>query len=454
MQGVRASVPPAMPTPASLKLLGYLVGGLGAIRCCAKLVTSSTGMASTFAVLVVAGYVAFKWQQYRSMLEKEELMMQNRSFLAEVNYNYERSHPEEVHRRKLRKQKAAVPQKKKGEKVPSQRNSIKLIKQFSDFYTMGSKVMPSTHRGQEVLFAKRRLDGMAVVVKTTEKACSFSSKHEEEHYRRSTEMQMNMPASENIMRTHEVLEDAFMYYVVMEKVEGMDLCEVLRNKGGLPIDEAKAILRQLLQAVQDLHSMGCIHKDLKPENVMVDSPKSASGPTVVKLIDLDTVEEFSPKTTAKTILGTDQYIPQEAYGGHYSPASDIFSVGVIAYRLFSGKLPFKSTMFDDKPGGNYVGSPKMKIIQDRLNHFHINFDAVETEARDLTRWMLQNDEKDRPTAAQALQHAFFETTGKTPALPKNKVAPVVENAKRKKGTRKTTDSLFLLVKPLLLPSLF
>ena len=128
----------------------------------------------------------------------------------------------------------------------------------------------------------------------------------------------------------------------MELVEGMDLWDVLREKGRLPIDEAKAILRQLLQAVQDLHSRGYIHKDLKLENVMVDSPKS--GPTV-KLIDLDTVEEFSPNRIAKTIAGTDQYIAQEAYGGHYSPASDIFSVGVISYILFSGKFPFESSMF-------------------------------------------------------------------------------------------------------------
>merc|ERR1719424_2150919 len=259
----------------------------------------------------------------------------------------------------------------------------------------------------------------------------------------------------------------------------MDLFEVLQNEGGLPIGEAKAILRQLLQAVQDLHSRGCIHKDLKLENVMLDrspkeirspkdplnspkSPKSPASrksfhaaklplligsellstnnnnigarnasdeppmsPSVVKLIDFDTVEEFALKTTAKSVLGTDQYIAQEAYGGHYSPASDIFSVGVIAYRLVSGKFPFKKAMFDDKPGENYVGSPKMKIIRDRLNHFHINFDTnpwpAETQARDLTRWMLQNNEKDRPTATQALQHAFFETTGKTPALPKNRV---------------------------------
>jgi len=251
-------------------------------------------------------------------------------------------------------------------------------------------------------------------------------------------MLLNLPQSQNIARLCEVVEDSHAYYVVMEKVDGMDLFEVLHSEGRIPIGEAKAILRQLLQAVADLHARGCIHKDLKLENIMVDSPKCAkspkgcsfafaalepSSPTVVKLIDFDTVETFSPKTLAKSVVGTDQYISPEAYTGHYSPASDIFSTGVIAYRLITGKFPFKSAMFDDQPGENWVGSPKMKQIQKRLNRFDINFELApwpdEPKARELTKWMLQNNKEDRPSAEQTLSHAFFESTGETPALPKN-----------------------------------
>jgi len=327
-------------------------------------------------------------------------------------------------------------------------------------------VMPSTNTGMEVRHAKRVTDGASFVIKTRKKSVSFVSKEEEREWRGSTEMLMNLPASENICQLFEVLEDTITYYVVMEKVEGMDLFEYLDNQGRLELGMAKAILRKLLLAIKALHDKGCIHKDIKLENIMVDkspklrsdgfsSPKSPSStglplraltcpsltPTgkkekrasfapddspdpaepTVKLIDFDTVEEYSPVVRAKSVVGTDQYIAQEAYAGHYSPASDIFSVGVIAYRLMAGRFPFKNQMFDDEAGENWVGSPKMKVIQERIKHFHIDWTIApwpqETNARDLTRWMLQNNERDRPTADQALSHAFLEFTGKTPGLP-------------------------------------
>lgn len=351
----------------------------------------------------------------------------------------------------------------KGERVSptqdgKQKIRIRMTERFSDLYTIGAEVMPSTNTGMEVRHAKRLKDGASVVIKIRMKSCSFVNKDEEQEWRHSTEMILNLPKSENIAQLYEVVEDAHAYYVVMEKVEGMDLFELLDSEGRISIAEARAILRKLLQAVQALHAKGCIHKDLKLENVMVDkSPKDSQSPKsskskksgrfgmgtgsrdslcrgsstatiredspepTVKLIDFDTVEEFSPTVRAKSVVGTDQYIAQEAYAGHYSYASDIFSVGVIAYRLISGKFPFKNQMFDDEPGENWVGSPKMKVIQDRLRHFNIDWTIqpwpTETSARDLVRWMLQMNEKDRPSANDALKHVFLMHTGETPLLP-------------------------------------
>merc|ERR1719436_2096930 len=120
---------------------------------------------------------------------------------------------------------------------------------------------------------------------------------------------------------------------------------------------------------------------------------SYDGDPTVKLIDFDTAMSWEPDSPkAKTVLGTDQYISGEAYAGKYSPASDMFAVGVIAYKLITGMFPFNGKMFDDEAGENWVGSPKMKQIQDRVRRFHIDWTLPpfpsEPQAVDLCKRML------------------------------------------------------------------
>merc|ERR1712216_1009636 len=123
-------------------------------------------------------------------------------------------------------------------------------------------------------------------------------KSKEIGWRKATEMLLNMPSSQKIAKLYEVLEDSKYYYVVMEKVQGRDLFELLQAHRGknLPLALAKPILKELLTAVDDLHQRDCIHKDIKLENVMADlgSVSSVSSPSpsspVVKLIDFDTVQ--------------------------------------------------------------------------------------------------------------------------------------------------------------------
>jgi hypothetical protein len=303
-----------------------------------------------------------------------------------------------------------------------EKKAIVKCERISDFFDLQSQLTPSN---ATVYKAQRKSDGLDVVVKTREKHHwrKNNKRQEEQEWRRSADMLLNLPKSDSIANVYAVYEDEHCYYVVMEKVHGLDLFEVLHSNVRISAEETNAILQRLLEAVLDLHSKGCIHKDLKLENVMLDSPIlernpwSRSEPSgvadlKVKIIDFDTLEPFSPKAKAKRVVGTDQYIAQEAYAGHYSPASDVFSVGVIAYRLIAGALPFTDFKFDDCAGENWVGSPKMQDIQDRLKQFEVNFDAypwtTQPLAKELVSWMLQNNEADRPTAEQALQHEFFK----------------------------------------------
>jgi serine/threonine protein kinase len=163
----------------------------------------------------------------------------------------------------------------------------------------------------------------------------------------------------------------------------------------------------------------------------------------VKVIDFDTLCEWSPKTPAsKEVLGTDQYIAQEAYAGQYSPLSDVFAVGVIAYKLLTGRFPFRAEIFDDQPGENWVGSPKMAEIRGRLKRERVEMSDVvfnrNPEARDLVAQMLSCEEHRRPTAALALSHAFLKDS--VSAGPKDPETPAQTPPKEALSTPSTVAS--------------
>lgn len=342
---------------------------------------------------------------------------------------------------------------------------IQLVEAVDHHYEIGQTVMPSCHHDMEIRFAHqlprssskdedccRSVKGREYVVKIRRKPGSFKTQKDESAWRASTELMLNLPPCAGIAQVAEVLEDAAGFYVVMEKVDGLDLHEWLCASGPLDLDGVKDVLRQLLQAVGKLHENGCIHKDLKLENVMLEalshsapesqasalSPPTSSpcsskelvapaspGRFSVKVVDFDTVEDWSPKSpTATRVLGTDQYIAPEAYEGRYSPASDIFAVGVIAYRLLAGTFPFRNSLFDDKPGENWVGSPKMREIKNRLNNVRLDWQRPNlmalpaqerTMAQRLISRMLAINEAQRPSAQEALLDAWLAPVEARPA---------------------------------------
>jgi len=287
---------------------------------------------------------------------------------------------------------------------------------FAKMYKLGAEVMPSVHPGMDVRHAVKLQDQSRVVIKVRRKANSFNGGQEEREWRQSVEFMLNIPKTGSIAQISHVFEDKENYYVVMEKVGGSDLFELLDAEGLLPLVETKAIIRQVLKGVAALHEEGGIHKDLKLENVMVDRSRHAEGDPdspMVKLIDFDTAQNWEPTSPkAKTVLGTDQYISAEAYAGNYSPASDIFAVGVIAYKLLTGRFPYNSKIFDDEAGENWVGSPKMKQIQERVHKASINWNLPpfnkEPDGVGLVKSMLAPRDNDRPSAKECLDHAFFE----------------------------------------------
>jgi len=303
-------------------------------------------------------------------------------------------------------------------------------------YILGEEIMESTNHGVHVVQATRCRDGLSCVIKTRQRPGSFKSAALERDWRQTTEVQLGMPKTSRLCEFFEVLETPEMYYVVMERVDGKDLFELM-GESPPSLEDVKEIMRQILEAVDLLHTQGRIHKDLKMENVMVElSPNSRraakrqskkgglcglspdsdnlspTSPPSAKLIDFDTVEDWEPTSPkAKDVLGTDGYIAPEAYLGEYSPASDIYSVGVIMYKLLTKKFPMRDDIFDDQPGENWVGSPQMLAIHERLKRVVVDFRCfpfdVDSLAADLCSKLLAFELNDRLTSAEALCHPWF-----------------------------------------------
>ncbi len=134
-------------------------------------------------------------------------------------------------------------------------------------------------------------------------------------------------------------------FLVMDLIEGVSLADEIEREGYLAPTAAVRVVVSILTGLEHAHGRGVIHRDLKPDNIMLVATES--GPTEVKILDfgiakLGDVEIGSrPITEAGMVFGTPRYMsPEQAAGEPVDHRSDLFAVGIILYQLLSGQLPF------------------------------------------------------------------------------------------------------------------
>ncbi len=128
-----------------------------------------------------------------------------------------------------------------------------------------------------------------------------------------------------------------IYYMVMERIRGRSLRELLNAAKRLEPAQAAEVVRQTLVALEHAHRKGIVHRDLKPENVLV----TLEG--VVKLTDLGLARAYADARATRTgvVTGTVQYLsPEQIRGEPADPRSDLYSLGILTYELLTGRLPF------------------------------------------------------------------------------------------------------------------
>ncbi len=142
----------------------------------------------------------------------------------------------------------------------------------------------------------------------------------------------------NVVRTYDFGEFASLPYVAMEYVGGRDLKRMLREVGRFTVPEGVRIVRAVCGALAAAHRLDVVHRDIKPQNILID----ASGE--VKLIDfgIAKIKDAVTATLTEMFIGTPEYIsPEMALGNPVDRRTDVYSVGVVMYEMFCGTTPFR-----------------------------------------------------------------------------------------------------------------
>ena len=168
----------------------------------------------------------------------------------------------------------------------------------------------------------------------------------------------------NVVSVYDVCEYDGLNYMVMELVNGKTLKEYIKKNQHLPWQESCNYAIQIGQGIQAAHERNIIHRDIKPQNIIMDS----SGTLKVTDFGIAKAMESDKAIAGGTAMGSVHYIsPEQARGGYTDFRSDIYSLGIVLYELLAGRVPFD--------GDNPVSVALMHIEEDPINVKCVNMDV-------------------------------------------------------------------------------
>jgi len=145
-------------------------------------------------------------------------------------------------------------------------------------------------------------------------------------------------AHKNVGRMYELMEEKGTHFITMEYVPGQDLRGLIRQTGQLAVGTAISIAKQVCEGLIEAHRLGVIHRDLKPQNIMIDKEGMA------RIMDFGIARSLKAKgiTGAGVMVGTPEYMsPEQVESKEVDQRSDVYTLGVILYEMVTGRVPFE-----------------------------------------------------------------------------------------------------------------
>ncbi|MEJ7155581.1 Stk1 family PASTA domain-containing Ser/Thr kinase [Staphylococcus capitis] len=230
------------------------------------------------------------------------------------------------------------------------------------------------------------------------KAISIPPREKEETLKRFEREVHNSSqlSHENIVSMIDVDEEDECFYLVMEYIEGPTLAEYIHSHGSLSVETAIKFTEQILSGIKHAHDMRIVHRDIKPQNVLIDKNKT------LKIFDFGIAKALSETSLTQTnhVLGTVQYLsPEQAKGESTDEGTDIYSIGIVLYEMLVGEPPFY---------GETAVSIAIKHIQDSIPN--ITTDKREEVPHALSNVVLRATEKDKHNRYHTVQEMCDDLT--------------------------------------------
>ena len=197
----------------------------------------------------------------------------------------------------------------------------------------------------------------------------------------------------NVVRTHDLGEMNGLYYITMEYVEGTSLKDLIRARGRLPASAVLPIAKQLCRALEVAHEEGVIHRDIKPQNMVVQ------GDGVLKVMDFGIARLASRApdaghTQAGMVVGTPEYMsPEQLVGDELDARADLYATGCVLYECLTGDVPLTA----DTPITLIA-----KVLDEVPVAPNLRYADIPTDLSDLVVWTLAKDRAQRPASAAEL----------------------------------------------------
>lgn len=249
--------------------------------------------------------------------------------------------------------------------------------------------------------------GEKVAIKVIDKRKAAQDPYVSRNFKREAKL-LQMVHHPNIIQLYEVIETDNSYYLVTELCSGGELMKHIYRKGHLSEDETRKYIRQIVSAVDHLHKSGIIHRDLKVENLLLDSNMD------IKLIDFGlSNEEFVQVDEGKllhcnTQCGSPAYAAPELLGHKaYGPEVDIWSIGVNMYAMLTGCLPYTVEPFN-------ITALHAKILENKMNPIP---ETISPACGNLLHKLLTPSPENRITMAMLFQDPWLNEGHKLPFTP-------------------------------------